>query len=137
MTNPHKHAGDRAAHLRGLPGVDVEAGLAFVGNSVEVYERLLNRFVQLHEADVNRLVVQAERDERSSVQRVAHSIKGGAATLGLSRLAGLAKELEQGAGENVPAARLAELARALRADHTALGRHLALASAIDAPEHRA
>jgi HPt (histidine-containing phosphotransfer) domain-containing protein len=135
--DPPTPASDTAKHLRGLPGVDVDAGLAFVGNSADVYIRLLRRFVELHERDVHHMVLQAEHDDYSSLQRLAHSIKGGAATLGLSGLANLAKELEQAAGENAPPGRLVELASALKEDHAALGRHLAQASAIASPQRRA
>jgi len=117
-------ASDTAMRLRGLPGLDVEAGLAFVGNSADVYVRLLKRFVQLHEVDVQQMVLQAQRSERGALQRLAHSMKGGAATLGLSGLAGLARQLEEAAGADAPKARLLELATALEAGHAALERHL-------------
>jgi two-component system sensor histidine kinase/response regulator len=124
VTDPPGWAGDAEACLRAVPGLDVDAGLAFVGNSVGVYARLLVRFVQLHQDDVQQMVLQAERADCASLQRLAHSIKGGAATLGLTEMAALAKQLEEGC-ENAPPARLAELARALEAGHAALGRHLA------------
>jgi HPt (histidine-containing phosphotransfer) domain-containing protein len=122
--------------LRGLPGLDVDAGLAFVGNSADVYVRLLQRFVQLHELDVQQMVLQAERAERSSLQRLAHSIKGGAATLGVSGIASLAKQLEEAAGGEVPQPRLLELATALEEGHTALSRHLAQACVSKAADPR-
>jgi HPt (histidine-containing phosphotransfer) domain-containing protein len=122
--------------LRGLPGLDVDAGLAFVGNSADVYVRLLKRFVQLHERDVQQMVLQAECTEHSSLQRLAHSIKGGAATLGLSGLASLAKQVEEAACAHAPQLRLVELARALEADHAALSRHLEQASISRAAEPR-
>jgi len=127
---------DTATRLRGLPGLDVDAGLAFVGNSADVYVRLLQRFVQLHELDVQQMVLQAERAERSSLQRLAHSIKGGAATLGVSGIAGLARQLEEAAGADAPQARLLELAIALEAGHAALGRHLAQACVSKAGDQR-
>jgi HPt (histidine-containing phosphotransfer) domain-containing protein len=129
-------ASDTATRLRGLPGLDVDAGLAFVGNSADVYVRLLQRFVQLHEMDVQQMVLQAERVERSSLQRLAHSIKGGAATLGVSGIAGLARQLEEAAGGEAPRARLLELATALEAGHAALSRHLAQACVSKAADQR-
>ncbi len=125
MTDPPARASDTAARLRGLPGLDLDAGLAFVGNNLEVYVRLLNRFVQLHQADVNELVQQAERADHASLSRLAHAIKGGAATLGLTRIAGLAQQLEQETRGDGAGADIVELARALRTDHAALSRHLA------------
>jgi two-component system, sensor histidine kinase and response regulator len=129
--------GETAMRLRGLPGLDVDAGLAFVGNSADVYVRLLKRFVQLHEVDVHQMIAHAEDAERSTLQTLAHSIKGGAATLGLSGLAGLAKQLEEAAGGEAPPARLVELARALEAAHGSLSRHLAQASITNPAERLA
>jgi HPt (histidine-containing phosphotransfer) domain-containing protein len=137
VTDPSASEGEAAMRLRGLPGLDVDAGLAFVGNSADVYVRLLKRFVQLHEHDVHQMIVHAEDADRPTLQKLAHSIKGGAATLGLSGLAGLAKQLEEGAGGNAPRARLVELAKALRTDHAALTRHLAQASISNSAERRA
>jgi two-component system sensor histidine kinase/response regulator len=130
-------ASDPVARLREVPGLDVDAGLAFVGNSIDVYVRLLNRFVLLHQSEVHQLVLQAESGDRDSLQRVAHSIKGGAATLGLSGVSGLAKRLEEAASQATPSARLVEMARALEAGHVALGRHLARASLAQASDFRA
>jgi len=129
VTDPPARESDAATNLRGVPGLDVDAGLAFVGNSVDVYVRLLNRFVQLHERDVHEMVLQAQRADHGSLQRLAHAIKGGAATLGLSAVADLARQLEQGACDHLADARLVELARALEADHAALSGHLARACA--------
>jgi two-component system sensor histidine kinase/response regulator len=136
ITDSSTCASDTAMRLRGLPGLDVDAGLAFVGNSADVYVRLLTRFAQLHERDVHQMVRQAECAENSSLQHLAHSIKGGAATLGLSGLARLARQIEEAAGADTPRARLVELARELEADHAALSRHLAQASGTEGAEQR-
>jgi two-component system sensor histidine kinase/response regulator len=123
-TVPPASVSDTVARLRLVPGLDVDAGLAFLGNSADVFVRLLTRFVGLHEADVHQLVGQAERADCASIQRLAHAIKGGAATLGLTGLAGLAQQLEQAACANESGTRMIELARALQSGHAALGRHL-------------
>jgi len=128
-------ASETTRRLRDVPGLDVDAGLAFVGNSVDLYMRLLKRFVQLHKGDVQRMVVQAGEADRELLQQLAHAIKGGAATLGLSGLAAGARRLEEAAREAAPA-RLVELARALEADHADLAEHVAQASAIGAGEQR-
>ncbi len=110
--------------LRHVPGLDVDAGLAFVGNSAEVFVRLLGHFVRVHEADVHQLVSHAEQADHSSLQGLAHTIKGGAATLGLKGLASLAQQLEQAVIANESKARLIQLATALETDHAALRHHL-------------
>ena len=84
--------------------------------------------MQLHEHEVTDMVRQAERADYASLQHLAHSIKGGAATLGLCGLAGVAKQLEDAASEGTPHPRLVELARTLEAEHAELSRLLARAS---------
>ncbi len=121
-------AGDMASRLRRVAGLDVDAGLAFVGNNVDVFTRLLRRFVQLHEQDVSEIVRQAKGADLSAVQQKAHSIKGGAATLGLMALASRAHQIEQAARDDGPHERLAELAAALQTDYATLSRHLARAA---------
>ena len=128
-------ASDATMRLRGLAGLDVDAGLAFVGNSADVYLRLLKRFAQLHEGDVLRMIEQAERAERLPLQKLAHSIKGGAATLGASGLAQVARQLEE-ACPSAPPSRLVALARALEAEHAALCRHLVRACGDLGAAHR-
>jgi two-component system sensor histidine kinase/response regulator len=132
----NEQASDMLARLRRVPGIDVDAGLAFVGHSVDVYARLLTRFVKLHEHDVHELVVQAEGADDLALQQLAHSIKGGAATLGLKGLAGLAQQLEQAASEEGPRARIVALAKAMQMDHAALGRHLVQMPAVEPPAER-
>src|SRR5260370_42412974 len=95
IKDPPARASDTAMRLRGARGLDVDAGLAFVGNSADVYVRLLKRFVQLHEHEVTDMVRQADRAEYASLLRLAHSSKGGAGTLGLSGLAGAPQHPEQ------------------------------------------
>jgi len=121
-------AGNMASRLRRVAGLDVDAGLAFVGNNVEVYTRLLARFVQLHEQDVSEIVRQVQCADLSAVQQMAHSIKGGAATLGLTALASRAQQIEQAAREDGPHERLPELAAAMLTDYATLSRHLATAA---------
>jgi len=123
-TVPPALVSDTVTRLRLVPGLDVDAGLAFVGNSADVFVRLLTRFVRLHEADVQQIVGQAERADRAWLQRLAHSIKGGAATLGLTDLAGLAHQLDQAARADESGARMVELARTLQADLATLSKYL-------------
>jgi two-component system sensor histidine kinase/response regulator len=136
-TVPPASVSDTVARLRLVPGLDVDAGLAFLGNSADVFVRLLTRFVKLHEADVQQMVSQAERADAASLLRLAHSIKGGAATLGLTGLAGLAQQLEQAACAGNSGARVIELARALQAAHAVLSEQLTQASAARPDDSRA
>ncbi len=115
---------DMLARLREIPEIDVDAGLAFLGDSVEMYVRLLDRFVVLHQGDVQELIRLAEQGETQPLQRLAHSIKGGAATLGLKGVAKLAQALEQLAREGGPREPIVDLAKSLASDHATLRAHL-------------
>jgi two-component system, sensor histidine kinase and response regulator len=124
--DPHRKVLER---LRGMPGIDVDAGLNFVGDSVEIYTRLLNRFVALHEADVEALAEHAASGGDDRLERLCHTIKGGAATLGLPGLAQISQQLEQSLRNGGPREQIAELARALAASHARLKAQLQSASA--------
>jgi HPt (histidine-containing phosphotransfer) domain-containing protein len=106
--------------LRAVPGIDVDAGLAFLGNSAEMYVRLLNRFVALHEPDVAALSDPEVPAGDPRLQRLCHTIRGGAATLGLRGLAQAAQQLEQLLRDGASPAQIAELARVLAASHAML-----------------
>ena len=124
MSVPPARVSDTVMRLRRVPGLDVDAGLAFVANSADVFVRLLAHFVRVHEADVHQMVSHAEHADHGSLQQLAHAIKGGAATLGLKGLASLAQQLEQAIIANESKARVIQLARALETDHATLSRLL-------------
>src|SRR5260370_16767083 len=86
IKDPPARASDTAMRLRGARGLDVDAGLAFVGNSADGYVRLLQRFVQLHEHEVTDMVRQADRAEHPSLQHFAHPLQDRPPTLPLSPL---------------------------------------------------
>jgi two-component system sensor histidine kinase/response regulator len=119
--------------LRGVAGIDVDAGLAFLGQSVELYARLLNRFVALHEEDMRQIVDLAGQGDADRVQRLAHTIKGGAATLGLLAIARDAQHLEQALRDRAPRETVLQRSRAMAAGHAALKSLLGSASAAVVP----
>jgi len=82
------------AALAAIDGLDVDAGLRSVRGKQASYVRLLRKFVLSHRDDMRLLRAQFEAGDRRSAQRIAHTLKGTAATLGATRLQGLATELE-------------------------------------------
>jgi PAS domain S-box-containing protein len=107
--------------LAGLAGYDVQRGIATVRGKVDRYVDLLNRFVETHAGDLERIAAAAATD-RSEATRLAHSLKGAAATLGIDGPAEIAKRIEFGLrGEPASAyTTLAEDLAALRDEFEAL-----------------
>jgi PAS domain S-box-containing protein len=78
-----------------LPGIDLACGLARVNHNQALYFRLLGKFrttyCQGFEADFQRAL---EGGDWQAAQRLAHSLKGTARTLGVELLGELAAQLE-------------------------------------------
>ena len=76
-------------------GFDLEEGLRRVGGRPDLYRQVAEKFlVQAREAGA-RVAAWLRAGDVQSAQRHAHDLKGVAATLGLSRLAAVAAQLEQ------------------------------------------
>lgn len=80
--------------LRRLPGIDVDRGLMFLGGKHDKYLKLLNHFFQTHAEDAALLESHLAAGEQIAAQRVAHSLKGAASTLGLVEMADIATRLD-------------------------------------------
>jgi CheY-like chemotaxis protein len=80
--------------LLGLDGLDALVGLAAVGGRPEVYHRLLQVFGQTHAGDGLALQSLLQQGERAAAGRVAHRLRGAAATLGLVDIETAAAALE-------------------------------------------
>ena len=109
--------------LRAIPGLDLDAGLASVRGDMGWYWRLLGEFLAFHADDMLQLRKALERQQQSVAIRVAHTLKGSAAALGLVGLQADAIALEAQLTEGITdvervAARitqsLADLAQAVR-----------------------
>jgi two-component system sensor histidine kinase/response regulator len=97
--------------FEGLTGVDVESGLTRVGGNRALYGKLLLKFRKGYRDAVGQLRSLVAADDLESATRLAHSVKGVAANLGVDALARAAAELEKRfrAGElEVPTAVLQE-----------------------------
>ncbi len=82
------------ARLGRVPGVDVAQGVAAMRGRAERYADLMQRFVAAHRDDGHLLTDMLTRGVNDEARRVAHTLKGLAATLGASALAESARAVE-------------------------------------------
>ncbi len=78
----------------GVPGLDTDLGLRSVRGLAKSYLRLLRLFLDTHADDLPAMRHLLAAGEMHEAQRLAHSLKGTAATLGATRLQELAARLE-------------------------------------------
>jgi CheY-like chemotaxis protein/HPt (histidine-containing phosphotransfer) domain-containing protein len=82
--------------LRGLRGVDVDFGLKLLRGEVSFYARILGKYVRNHAEDVQRLRTLIVAGDYEGAYQVAHTLKGAAGTLGLTRIQSSMVELIKG-----------------------------------------
>jgi CheY-like chemotaxis protein len=82
-------------HLAGMPGFDAVRGLAALRGNAQKYLGLLHDFLESHADDMTRLSSALAAGDHDTALRLAHTLKGTAATLGADRLAQAARQLEQ------------------------------------------
>ena len=81
--------------LAGVPGLDVARGVAVLGGNAALYLDLLGNFVTSHAEDMTRLAARLDAGDHATARRLAHTLKGTAATLRADRLAEYAGRLQQ------------------------------------------
>jgi signal transduction histidine kinase len=89
---------DLYARLIDITGLDINRGLASVRGKLEKYWPLLNEFVQRHGDDMVTLKSQLDQHLIEEPQRIAHTLKGTAGTLGLVQIQAAAGRLEAALG---------------------------------------
>ncbi|MBS1158568.1 MAG: domain S-box [Proteobacteria bacterium] len=95
-----------------LPGVDLASALNITRGSRERLMHLLHMFVTKHGDDVGQLRAALAGNDRDGAGRIAHSLKGAAGTLGISRVYELSTQLNALFRAEAPEAELeAEIAR--------------------------
>ncbi|MFA7241967.1 MAG: PAS domain S-box protein [Sulfuricellaceae bacterium] len=97
--------------LASLPGLEAARCLAVVGGDVAKYQRLLRMFADSHSTDMKQMRELLVEGNTCEAQRLAHGLKGVAATLGARRVADLASKLDAALRRNAAPAECAELAR--------------------------
>lgn len=81
--------------LRTLPDMDVDAGLARLRGNPLKYLTLLRQLVDAQSLQMAEIEQVLDAGDRIAAKRMAHSLKGCAATLGLTEISGLACDVEQ------------------------------------------
>lgn len=105
--------------LRGLPaldGIDCPAAVARLGDDPELYLMLVEEFVGSQTAATAELEPLLAERRWQDAERVAHTTKSVAATVGANRLSALAKALEDALREGATDAGLAAQAQAIFAE---------------------
>ncbi len=80
--------------LTGVPGLNVAHGLVSLRGKAEKYVDLLRRLAESHADDMAKLAACLTAGDHAQAQRLAHTLKGAAATLGADHLATMAESLE-------------------------------------------
>ncbi|MDD5295737.1 MAG: PAS domain S-box protein [Rhodocyclaceae bacterium] len=111
---------DAVSELARLPGLDAEAGLRNVLGRVDSYRRVLTRFAEVAERELAGLDASLAAGDPVQACRLAHSIKGGAGTLGATAVQDAAIRLESAARDGLAPEKLAELMDVLRQAYRAL-----------------
>ena len=85
---------DLLAKLSTIPGLDSKLGLNAVRGRLPSYLRLLDSYVRNHSEDADKVALQISSGQTSEARRTAHSLKGAAGALGMTRVQFAAAALE-------------------------------------------
>jgi PAS domain S-box-containing protein len=85
---------EAASDLPRLEGVDVKAGLLAVNNDWKLYTKLLYNFHNRHQHVKKEIQTELAHGNLGVAQRLAHTIKGVAGTIGAKRLSEISAQLE-------------------------------------------
>src|SRR5262245_24839082 len=77
-----------------IPGIDVRAGLKRTGGNQKRYETLLRKFAEQQTGTVASIRAALLGSDAATAERIAHSLKGAAATLGANSLSEAAARVE-------------------------------------------
>lgn len=122
---PASNVSDQPPSLALIPGLDAEFGLQSVRGRLETYRRLLDKFAQTHGGDFATMRLQLASGNADEARRLAHSLKGAAATLGATAVQQSAQALELAIKEGRDSAATDSLISATEAAYSSLAEHLA------------
>lgn len=127
MTKTAPEAGQGAAsalasRLKSIDGFALDEALEMALGRIEFLEKMLRVFLATHGNDAAELRQLHQAGDHAGIGRLAHGLKGAAATVGAGRLAGLAAEVQDAARKRgeVAAAEVAGLAQEAERFFTAL-----------------
>ena len=95
--------------LRCVDGLDVTEGLSLSNGNAALYQTMLGRFVKSQANTVQAIAQALEAADVATAERLAHTLKGLAASLGAAPLRHIAAALEQGLRVGADAQQLASL----------------------------
>ena len=95
--------------LRAVDGLDVEQGLSLSNHNPALYLSMLEKFVKSQEQALQRIGQALEQSDGGTAERLAHTLKGLAASMGAEPLRLLAAGLEQALHSGADAQELARL----------------------------
>ncbi|WP_017778980.1 PAS domain S-box protein [Aeromonas dhakensis] len=123
------------ARLQGVPGLDLQQGLAVLQGNQNKYVTLLRHFASEHSLDMQQLAAQLQTGDKPAATRLVHTLRGVASTLGLVELAALCQQLEQALakGNLAPAELMMPIERHLSELLNLLGEEERLVPATSAP----
>ena len=96
-----------------IAGLDITAGLRSVRGNVDRYRRMLKLFSDSHGQHLAQLRQHLAAGNLEELQRLAHTIKGTAGTIGALEVSASAAELEQTMRQGLPAGQIARHITAL------------------------
>lgn len=94
MRSPSKSNGDVPLSIPDIFGIDIRRGLMRVGGNVALYRSVLLKFAHNQGGVVQQMTDCRQTGDRNTLERLTHTLKGVAATLGADRLASLAATIE-------------------------------------------
>jgi two-component system sensor histidine kinase/response regulator len=115
---PGRASAPNAADVTPLPvidGLDSAAGLGRVGGNRALYLRLLRQFADEERSAMSRIAGAEGRHDRATAERAAHTLKGVAANIGATAVAGAAAALEKAFRSDGPAEAIASARQQLAA----------------------
>jgi len=95
--------------LAEISGLDARRCLAVLSGDIEKYRQLLVMFADSHREDMSRALLYLQQGDIAAVHRLAHGLKGVAATLGAGNVAELAAQLDAATRGNASSAECARL----------------------------
>jgi signal transduction histidine kinase/DNA-binding response OmpR family regulator/HPt (histidine-containing phosphotransfer) domain-containing protein/HAMP domain-containing protein len=101
----------RLDEVPSIAGLDTADGLTRVAGNGKLYLKLLRQFIAEQGRTPTRIVEALERHDDLLAERLAHTIKGLAGSIGARNLQPLAARLEKAIGTRMPAAELMPLLR--------------------------
>jgi HPt (histidine-containing phosphotransfer) domain-containing protein len=108
------------ARLAGIPGLDTPLGLKRLAGKPASYIRLLCKFAERQPAEMTALRQALADGDLHTAKRVAHTLKGLAATMGATLLQSSSQRLEGSIRENLGEDEINSLSEIVMAEYAAL-----------------